>query len=89
MKGNDEIECKIINVKLGIFPQYIIYHFNELPVRNQIINDALKKYKKTDMITNFGTINIRKENGEMILTEDYDVDSWKKNWRRLQTKTKF
>ena len=40
------------------------------------------------MITNFGTINIRKENGEMILTEDYDVDSWK-NWRRLQTKTKF
>lgn len=78
MKSNDEIECRIINVKLGIFPQYIIYHFNELPVRNQIINDALKKYEKTNKFTNFGTINIRKENGEMILTEDYDVDSWKK-----------
>ena len=27
MKGNDEIECKIINVKLGI---YAIYHLSFL-----------------------------------------------------------
>ena len=79
MKGNNSRDCNLLNWKLGIFPQYIIYHFNDLKVRNDIINKELKNYKKTEKILYFGTINIRKNNkDEMILVSDYDINSWKK-----------
>lgn len=79
MRKNKKIECQEINQILGILPQHIIYYFNDLDVRNYVINSHITKLKKQDKFCNFGTINMKnKENGDIILCDDYDIKTWRK-----------
>lgn len=69
--------CDKVQLQLGRIPQYIIYFFNRLEVRNRIIDEAIIKYDKEKRFTNFGTINIRiNSKGNAILVDDYDLSIW-------------
>ena len=79
MKGNKTTKCKLINQELNIIPQHIIYYFNNLDVRNHVIESHITKYKKHDKFCNFGTINMKNINdGQIVLSNDCDIKTWKK-----------
>ncbi len=65
-------KCQKSAHDLGMLPQYIIYFFNQLPIRKKVIHDAISKYHKKQKFVYFGTWYLHGKKDELKFRKPYD-----------------
>lgn len=69
-----ENRCTIVNDKLHNLGQYIIYFFNKLPTRSNVIQQTIKKDKKENVFSYFGTWYVEGKKNKLTFTTPYDSE---------------
>ena len=67
-----ENRCTVVNDKLDNLGQYIIYFFNKLPNRSNVIQQKIKKDKKENVFSYFGTWYVEGKKNKLQFTTPYD-----------------
>jgi hypothetical protein len=65
-------QCSIIHNELGPLGQYIIYFFNRLDIRSEIIKNAIRKKKKDNLFCYFGTWYVEGNKNNLKFRSPYD-----------------